>query len=167
MPWGVYGRRAKPARSGQGGAHAKGDPMARGQRGKSGEGSNGSAGHNSNRAERLAAQDKAISDWCKLQDQEDALLDKHIGPIRKKKNKIKADLKSMYGIPTEAFNARAGMRRVELTGEDEVVLATRELFEATPIGHNLDFVEIAERVAKKAAEKAAKAAQGKNTEADA
>ncbi len=32
MPWGVYGRRPKPARSGQGGAHAKGDPMAQAKR---------------------------------------------------------------------------------------------------------------------------------------
>ncbi len=153
--------------------------MARGQRNNGRKGSNGSAGfvedppvvhgngHNSNRAERLAAEDKAITDWCKLQDQEDALIEKHIAPIRKKKNKIKADLKSVYGVPTEAFNARAGFRRIELTGDDEVVLAVNELLEATPFGKNIDFVVLAERVAKNAAEKAAKAAQGQNTEADA
>lgn len=140
--------------------------MARGQRNSSTGSSNGSAGHNSDRAARLEAEDKAISEWCKLQDQEDALLERHIEPIRKKKNKLKAALKADYGIPTEAFNARASLRRIELTGDDEVVLAINEMFEATPPGKNIDLVQLAERVAAKAAEKAKKATKAQTKEAE-
>ncbi len=124
----------------------------------------GSNGHNSNRAERLSAMDTAIAKYCELQDQEDALLERHIEPIRKRKNKLKSDLKSVYGVPTEAFNARAALRRIEITGTDEVVLATNEMFEATPVGKNIDLVELAERVSKRAAEKAAKASKATVTE---
>ncbi len=161
--------------------------MARGQRngsgfqedpprptGRSGDGPEDAAeaqppagnGHNSDRAKRLEAEDAAIAKWCALQDQEDKLIEKHLDPIRKKKAKLKADLKAEYEIPVEAFNARAALRRIELRGEDEVVLAMRELLEATPMGKNIDFVVLAERVKAKEAEKAAAKAKAKSQEAE-
>lgn len=115
------------------------------------------AGHNaSDRDKALAA---AIERDCDLQDQEDALMAKWIEPIRKKKAKNKADLKSEYDIPTQSFNARAALRRIERSEDnDEVVLATQALFDALPVGHNLDLVAIAERVAAKKKAEAEKAA---------
>lgn len=106
---------------------------------------------------RLKSLAAALEKHCDLQDQEDKLLERYIEPIRRKKAEVKADAKKDFDIPTEAFNARAGLRRIERSSDnDEVVLATRELFEALPVGQNLDFVAIAERVAKTKAEKAAK-----------
>lgn len=110
--------------------------------------------HNS--VARLKAENEAIEGWCVLQDEEDSLIEKYIQPIRDKKQKLKSDLKSGYEIPTEAFNARAGLRRIERReGADEVVLALNELFQATPVGHNIDMEAVLARVEKKKAEKAA------------
>lgn len=122
-------------------------------------------GHNS--SARAKAIDETLAKFYDLQKQEDRLLEKHIDPIRKKKQKLKADLKTEYEIPTKAFNARAGLYIVERDDEDEIVLAVNEMFAATPVGKNIDLVALAERVAKKAAEKAAEKAKGKNTEAEA
>lgn len=120
-------------------------------------------GHNG----RSKSLSDALAKWCALQKQEDDLIAKYIDPVRKKKNKVKADVKSEFEIPTKAFNARAALRMIELEDDDEVVLAVNELFAVTPVGENVDLVVLAERVAKKAAEKAAEKAKGKNTEAEA
>lgn len=112
----------------------------------------GDAGHNSS-SKRLEAQATAIEKWCELQEQEDALIKLHIDPIREEKQKVKSDLKSEFEVPTEAFNARAALRKIERRHDkDEVVLATHELFEALPVGHNLDLIAVGERVAKKKAD---------------
>lgn len=104
---------------------------------------------------RLEAFDEALSEWVQLQNKEDALLEKHIAPIRDKKAKLKARLKADYDIPTEAFNARAALRRIELkAGNDEVVLAVNELFEATPVGESVDLEAALARVTAKKAEEA-------------
>lgn len=120
------------------------------------------AGHNS--AARAKAIDEALQDFYELQKKEDALLLKHIEPIRKKKAKIKADLKSEYEIPTKSFNARAALYIIERDDEPEIVLAVNEMFAATPVGHNIDLVELAARVKQKAEEKAAKKSAAKNEE---
>lgn len=122
------------------------------------------AGEGHNSAERLKALNERLDSFCKLQQQEDALMEKYIKPVRDKKNEVKADTKKDFEIPTKAFNARATLRMIELEDDDEVVLATKDMFEATPVGQNLDFVKIAENVAKKKAEKAA-AAEAKKTKA--
>lgn len=113
---------------------------------------------------RAVALDAAIEKWCALQKQEDDLIEKYIAPIRKKKNKVKSDLKAEHEIPTKAFNARASLRMIEREDDDEVVLAVNELFKATPVGNNLDLIALAERVEKARAEKAAKKAAAQNTE---
>lgn len=111
------------------------------------------AGHNSEA--RAAALDGAIEEFCTLQAEEDALIELHIKPVRDKKNKVKSRMKSDHDIPTKAFNARALLRLIEKADDDEVVLAVNELFKATPVGHNLDLIAIAERVEKNRADKAA------------
>lgn len=114
---------------------------------------------------RLQAEREALEKWCQLQDQEDDLLQKYIIPVRERKAKVKSDLKKDYDIPTEAFNARAGLRRIERKKDgDEVLLAINELFKATPVGANVDMIAVAERVAAKKAEEA-KAAEVKKTKA--
>lgn len=112
-------------------------------------------GNGNNSAARAKALDAAIERFCDLQAEEDALLEKYITPIRDKKNTVKSDLKRDFEIPTKAFNARAALRLIEKANQDDVVLAVNELFQATPVGHNLDLIAIAERVEKKKAEKAA------------
>jgi len=122
-------------------------------------------GTGNNSAARHKAMDEAIERWCDLQDEEDRLLEKYIDPIRKKKNAVKSDLKRDFEIPTEAFNARAGLRRIERANDnDEVVLAVNELFQATPVGKNIDLIALAERVATKKAEAAEKKAKAQNVE---
>ncbi len=107
---------------------------------------------------RLKSLNDLVEEWCDLQDKEDALLKKHIDPVREDKAEVKATAKNDFDIPTQAFNARAMMRRIErMKDNDEVVLALAELFKATPVGQNLDLFAAAERVAKKKAEKAAEA----------
>jgi hypothetical protein len=120
------------------------------------------AGNNSEA--RTKAMDEAIEQFCTLQTEEDALIELHIKPIREKKAELKSDLKKNHEVPTAAFNARAALRLIEKFGDDEVVLATNELFRATPVGSNLDLVAIAERVVQKKAEKAAAKAK-KETQA--
>lgn len=116
-------------------------------------------GEGNNSDARLKALDEALEEHCELQEEEDRLLEKHIQPIRDKKNRVKSRLKSDYEIPTAAFNARASLRMIERQGEDEVVLATNEMFRATPVGANMDLIAIADRVAAKKAEKEAVAAE--------
>lgn len=111
-------------------------------------------GTGNNSEARTKAMDEAIEQFCVLQTEEDALIELHIKPIREKKAELKADLKKNHEIPTAAFNARAALRIIEKFGDDEVVLATNELFRATPVGSNLDLVALADRVAKKKQEKA-------------
>ena len=116
-------------------------------------------GTGNNSDARLKALDDALEEHCELQEEEDRLLDKYIKPVREKKNRVKARVKQDYEIPTAAFNARASLRMIERQGEDEVVLATNEMFRATPVGANMDLVAIADRVAAKKAEKEAAAAE--------
>ncbi len=121
------------------------------------------AGHNSDAINKALA--ALLEKHCDLQDQEDVLIRKWIEPIRKKKQDVKATAKKEYDIPTAAFNARAGLRRVERSSEDEeLTLATKKLFEALPIGESLDLVAMAERVAKKKADAAAKKNKANVTE---
>ena len=123
---------------------------------------------------RLKALDDLLAEWCQLQDREDAQLKKHILPIREDKAEVKAKAKKDCDIPTEAFNARAAMRRIELKKEnDEVVIAFNELLEATPFGKSVDLFAAAERVAAKkkaeaeaAAAKAAAKTKAKETPAE-
>lgn len=100
-------------------------------------------GHNA----RLAAIDAGHDAHLKLQAEEDRLLDKYIVPIRKKKAKIKADLKSEYDVPTDAFNARQAMLAIERRGDDFMVAALNEQFQATPIGKNMDMGAVLVRAA--------------------
>lgn len=154
--------------------------MARGQRNTQSNGSDkfeedppratapNGQGNNSDATVRDTELNKAIEEWCDLQDHEDKLLEKHIEPVRKNKHKISARLKADFEIPTQAFNARAQLRRIErMTDNDEVVLALNELFKATPVGNNLDLVELAARIAEKRAEKEAAKSKGKSVEAEA
>lgn len=122
------------------------------------------AGHNGAEEIRLRAMDKALDEFCKLQDQEDALIEKYIAPIREKKNTVKSDLKRDYEIPVRAFNARAQLRRIELGDDPVLVMATNDMFKATPVGKNLDLVVLAEKVATKMAEAAAKKTKSSKVE---
>lgn len=119
-------------------------------------------GHNSDA--RLKALDDGLDEFCKLQAEEDALMEKYIHPVRDKKNKVKSRLKSDHEMPTAAFNARAALRLIELQDDDEIVLAVNEMFKATPVGKNLDLIALAERVATKKAEEAAKKSKVQNVE---
>lgn len=113
-------------------------------------------GEGHNITARYKSLDEAIEEWCDKQDEEDDLIDKYIAELRKQKNRIPQRIKTDFEIPVEAFNARARLRRIERrSGADEVVLAVNELFKATPVGKNIDFVVLAERVAKLREEKAA------------
>lgn len=127
------------------------------------------APENHNSEQRAKALDEAIEQFCTLQTEEDALIEKYIKPVRDKKAEVKAEVKKNHEIPTKAFNARATLRLIEKFGDDEVVLATNELFRATPVGSNLDLVAVLQRVEKKKAEKAEakakKQTQATNTEA--
>ena len=106
---------------------------------------------------RLTSLAGLIEGVCDLQDKEDALLKKYILPLREKKAELKAEAKKDFEIPVESFNARAALRRIERSeGQEEVVLATRELFEALPIGKNLDLEAMLEKVNTRKAEKEAK-----------
>lgn len=107
--------------------------------------------------ERDIALNAALEEHCRLQDQEDALIEKYIAPIRDKKAEVKAKVKKDWEIPTAAFNARAALRMIELGDDPEVVLATQQMFDATPVGANLDLIAIAERVAKKKTDEKAEA----------
>ena len=127
-------------------------------KGTNGGGAAGNSEHNSppatlghNSAKRDAALNGKIERWCDLQDKEDALIKQYIKPIRAEKAELKAEAKDDYEIPTKAFNARANLRWIERNGSDSLVLAVNELFQATPVGKNLDLVALAERVASKRA----------------
>lgn len=144
------GAAKKGGRNGSGGnGHFHEDPP----RGTTTDGT----GNNSDARKKSLAE--AIEEHCELQKEETRLLEKYIKPIRDKKNKVKARAKSDFEIPTEAFNARAGMRMVELHGDDEVVLAVNELFAAVPVGESVDLVVLGQRVAERKAEKEAAAAE--------
>lgn len=118
--------------------------------------------------ERSKVIDKSLNDHCKLQAEEDALIALHIKPIREKKNKIKAKLKEDFGIPTDAFNARASLRRIELTkGNEDTKAAVNELFAVVPVNKGVDMEDLIDVIKKRQDEEKKAAEKGKATEAEA
>lgn len=116
---------------------------------------------------RLASLDGLLNKYCDLQTDEEALILKWIQPIRDKKNKVKAEAKADFDVPTKAFNARANLLLIErLDDSDELVLSVNELFQATPVGKNVDLIELAARVKVKKEEKAKAKDKAKVTESD-
>lgn len=113
-----------------------------------------SGGHNAKA--RKDAEREAMEANYEIDKKIEALMKKHIDPLRADKRELKSDLHENYGIAPKLYNARYNTYRLEraaVENKDDITLDTlRELWEATPIGGGVDLVEVAERAAKKRAE---------------
>lgn len=126
-------------------------------------------GHNSEAASkaRAAALKAAHEETYALEKQEEALMAKHIQPLRDQRSEIKAALKKDYEITANQFNAWHGVyyydREAE-SGNDWVTMQIiREQAAACPVGGSLDLVDLAEKASKQREEQAAAAAAKKKT----
>jgi hypothetical protein len=127
------------------------------------EGEGPGEGHNSEqimRDARLVAENKAQHAYAELQAKEDKLMLLHIKPIRDEKAKVKREYCDTYGTPVKIFNARNSLLQIELEGDELEIAAMRESFEATPVGQNVDLVNVLQKAEEKRKERI-NAASGK------
>ncbi|NIA72297.1 hypothetical protein HBA54_27275 [Pelagibius litoralis] len=108
--------------------------------GTSGEGA--TAKHNSKvREERF--QD-AMQRTFALDQQIEALIEEHIKPLREDKREIKSKLSEDFNVTATTFNARYAPYKFEAkaraNGDEASIDLLREIFEATPVGGQMDFV---------------------------
>lgn len=145
------GGRSRAAKKGANGGngHFREDPP----RGDS-DADHGEIGHNSRN--RIQAIKDAKEDTYDLDAQIDALMAKHIQPLRQQKSDIKSTLRKDFDISTKLFTADYNSYRVHRRAKesgDEITIATmKELYDATPIGEGLDMLEVMERADKKRAD---------------
>lgn len=116
------------------------------------------------RADALKAAHEETYD---LEKQEEALMDKHIKPLRERRSEIKSELKQNYEISAPQFNAWHGVyyfdREAE-GGQDYISMQViREQARACPVGGSLDLVDLAEKISEQRAAMAKADAAKKKT----
>lgn len=98
----------------------------------------------------------------------DTLMDLHIKPLREEKAEIKADVRNRFGTSTKMFNARYGIYRLEQEATDSgdnITLATiKRLWDATPIGGQVDMEAVLKKADAEIAAKAAAKTKAQNVE---
>ncbi len=110
---------------------------------------------------RKAALIAAHNETYDLEKQEEALMAKHITPLREARSEIKANLKKQFEVSAGQFNAWHGVyyydREAE-SGQDYISMQViREQAAACPVGGSMDLVDLAEKATKMREEIAAAA----------
>lgn len=94
---------------------------------------------------RRQAYDEAVKRTYELDQEIAALTEEHLSELRQEKRDIKAKLYEDFNVTASAFNARYYAYKFERKARDAGDTASldtlRELFEATPVGGQLDFVD--------------------------
>lgn len=113
--------------------------MAKTQPDKPDEGA-GTQRHNAKAREE--AIQNALQEMAELDAEIDERMEKHIEELRERKREIKAHLRDYFEITTAVFNARYGVYRMEARNDDKVNDMLRELFEASPVGSQGNFLHV-------------------------
>lgn len=106
----------------------------------------GNAGHNL--VSRKEAIDDALKQVYALKKDIKEALAEHVKPLREEVDEIKSNLAEDYNLPKRVFNARYASYEIEadaIASKDDITLdAMRELYEAAPVGEQMDWVKAQE-----------------------
>lgn len=88
----------------------------------------------------------AMKRTFELDKQIEALMEQHIKPLREDKREIKAKLREDFNVTATAFNARYAPYKFEAkardNGDETSIDLLRELFDATPVGGQMDMEDV-------------------------